>query len=1036
MSNVSLITSVSLAAILAYMQREVVETTVLLVWCSLMLLASLLRAAIVIAYQRSPAENDAATHVRLVRFRLGVLVAGMVWGSAGLLLFPADHPQYQMFLIFMLAGLTAGGVVSFSVDLVSAIAFSVTVLVPLAVRLFVAGDSLSVAMGMAAMLYLGFMVMALRRINRNMRENIVLRLEAAAREETMRVSEERYRLLLNHSPVGLFHYDTDLVVTYCNDRLADMLHNSVEGITGADMKLIEDQAILPALRKALEGETGYYEGHYHATFSEADRWVDLTCAPFRDSAEKIVGGIAIVQDVTERKQADEMLLSRTSELELHNHTLSRINQHTALPVLLDDLVRQIEAQHPGMICSVLLLDKDGKTLRNGAAPSLPDFYNQAIDGLAIGDETGSCGTAAFRGERVIVEDVREHPYWASFRDLARRAGVQSCWSQPIQNKDGKVLGAFAIYHRQPAQPTDSELALIERYANLVQLAIESYGAQSDLRVSATAFESQEGVLITDANSVILRVNRAFTNITGYTAEEVIGKNPRILSSGRQDANFYAAMWESLRNTGAWDGEIWNRRKSGEIYPEYLALTAVKDPHGIVTNYVATLTDITVSKAAADEIRHLAFYDSLTRLPNRRLLLDRLKQALASSARSGWSGAVLFIDLDNFKTLNDTLGHDIGDMLLQQVAQRLENCVREGDTVARLGGDEFVVMLEELSGHAPEAAAQTENIGEKILVTLNRPYQLAAHICRSTPSIGATLFNGHQQGIDALFKQADIAMYQAKKAGRNTLRFFDPAMQATVTARVTLESDLRHAISVDVQLLLYYQAQVDASGRLVGAEVLVRWRHPERGMVFPAEFIPFAEESGLILPLGHWVLSTACRQLAVWAERPETAHLSVAVNISAKQFSLPTFVEEVLALVDYFGVNPKKLKLEITESMLLDNVDDIIAKMTALKARGINFSMDDFGTGYSSMQYLKRLPLDQIKIDQSFVRDIVADNSDKAIVRTIIAMAQSLGLAVIAEGVETEAQRQHLLNKGCTHFQGYLFGKPVPIDQFEASLKRG
>jgi len=443
--------------------------------------------------------------------------------------------------------------------------------------------------------------------------------------------------------------------------------------------------------------------------------------------------------------------------------------------------------------------------------------------------------------------------------------------------------------------------------------------------------------------------------------------------------------------------------------------------------------ITQRKQAEEEIKNLAFYDPLTQLPNRRLLMDRLKQALASSARSGREGALLFIDLDNFKTLNDTLGHDVGDLLLQQVAQRLESCVREGDTVARLGGDEFVVMLEDLSEHDLEAAAQAETVGEKILLTLNLSYQLATHECSSTPSIGVTLFSDHEQNQDELLKQADIAMYQAKKTGRNSLRFFNPQMQETITVRASLESDLRHAIAGQKQFQLFYQAQVDSSGRLVGAEALLRWQHTERGMVSPADFIPLAEESGLILPLGSWVLTTACQQLAAWATRPETAHLTLAVNVSAKQFHLPTFVEEVLALVDYYVVPTARLKLEITESMLLCNVDDIIAKMTVLKARGINFSMDDFGTGYSSLQYLKRLPLDQLKIDQSFVRDIASDDNDKAIVRTIIAMAQGLNLNIIAEGVETLAQRQLLLDRGCTTYQGYLLGRPMPIEKFDALL---
>ena len=559
---------------------------------------------------------------------------------------------------------------------------------------------------------------------------------------------------------------------------------------------------------------------------------------------------------------------------------------------------------------------------------------------------------------------------------------------------------------------------------------ESQKAEANLRIAATAFDSQEGMVIADPHNVILRVNRAFSEITGYAPSEVVGKNPRLLRSGRHDADFYADMWKSINATGHWKGEIWNRRKNGEIYPELLTITAVKSSDGDVINYVGTLTDITKSKRAEEEIRKLAFFDPLTGLPNRRLLQDRLQQALVSSLRSNNHGALLFIDLDNFKALNDTLGHDVGDLLLQQAALRLKSCVREGDTVARLGGDEFVVVLEDLSENMPEAAAKSESIGEKILDSLSHTYLLGSHECRSTPSIGATLFVGRRSETDELMKQADIAMDQAKKAGRNTLRFFDPVMQSMVTAHVALETDLRRAVVDADQLQLFYQPQVDSSGALIGVEALVRWRHPERGMISPAEFIPLAEESGLILPLGHWVLTTACEQLSAWAGKSETAHLSIAVNISAKQLGLPTFVEEVLAQVDHFGIDPSRLKLEITEGMLLNNVEDIISKMSLLKAKGIVFSMDDFGTGYSSMQYLKRLPLDQLKIDQSFVRDLVDDGSDRAIVKTVIAMAHSLELEVIAEGVEMEAQRDILLENGCTRFQGYLFGKPVPIEQFD------
>lgn len=570
---------------------------------------------------------------------------------------------------------------------------------------------------------------------------------------------------------------------------------------------------------------------------------------------------------------------------------------------------------------------------------------------------------------------------------------------------------------------------------LLYMRILAGRADEQLNIAAVAFESQNGMAITDARNTILRVNRAFTDITGYSAEEVVGKTPGILKSGRHDASFYAAMWESIRSTGGWQGEIWNRRKNGEVYPEHLSITAVKDRNGNVINYVASVADLTKRIKAEEEIKTLAFYDPLTGLPNRRLLLNRLRRALASSSRSGQEGALLFIDLDNFKTLNDTLGHDIGDLLLEQTAQRLKSCVREGDTVARLGGDEFVVMLEDVGGYVLEAAEQTKIISDKILIALTQPYRLAAREYNGTASIGITTFVGHQQSIDELMKQADIAMYQAKKDGRNTLRFFDPLMQEAIYARAALESELLVAIDKQ-QFHLYYQIQVDDSHRPLGAEALIRWEHPERGFVSPDQFIPLAEETGLILPIGQWVMDTACAQLRVWQRDELTRELVLAVNVSAKQFRHADFVAQVHATIKRHTVNPKLLKLELTESQLLDDIEETIATMNALHEIGVQFSLDDFGTGYSSLQYLKRLPLDQLKIDQSFVRDIAIDSSDRAIVSTIIAMAQSLNLNVIAEGVETEKQRQILMIKGCVNFQGYLFSKPVPIEQLEAQLKLG
>ena len=556
-------------------------------------------------------------------------------------------------------------------------------------------------------------------------------------------------------------------------------------------------------------------------------------------------------------------------------------------------------------------------------------------------------------------------------------------------------------------------------------------AEAELRVAATAFESQEGMFVTDAGNAILRINRAFTDITGFTAEEAVGQTPRVLLSSRHDAAFYAAMWETINRTGEWRGEIWNRRKSGAVYPEWLTITAVRGSDGDVTHYVGTLVDITQRKEAEAEIQHLAFYDPLTQLPNRRLLLDRLQQALVACARSRRPGAVLFIDLDDFKTLNDTVGHDVGDLLLQHVARRLLTCVRGRDTVARLGGDEFVVMLEELSDSLEEAASQAEIVGEKILSALAPPYLLAGHEHHSSGSIGVTLFSDRRETVEELLKRADLAMYRAKGAGRNTVRFFDPEMQAAVTARATLEADLRRAVR-EGHFVLHYQPQVDGRGRLTGAEALVRWQHPLRGLIHPAEFIPLAEETGLIQPLGEWVLEAACARLVTWSARPDTARLTLSINVSGREFRHTQFVSRVLSAIDRAGADPRKLVLELTESPLLDGIEKTIATMTALKAHGVNFALDDFGTGHSSLFYLKHLPLDQIKIGPSFVRDVPSDSGDAAIARTITALGRSLGLAVIAEGVETEEQRDFFVREGCHAFQGYLFGRPGPVEHLRVT----
>ena len=553
---------------------------------------------------------------------------------------------------------------------------------------------------------------------------------------------------------------------------------------------------------------------------------------------------------------------------------------------------------------------------------------------------------------------------------------------------------------------------------------------SELRVAATAFETQEAIMVTNANKEILRVNQAFTRITGYSAEDAKGKNPVMLKSDRHSDQFYSDMWDTVARDKYWQGEVWHKRKSGDVYPEWCTITAVTNPVGRVTNYICAFSDISRSKQAEEEILNLAFYDPLTKLPNRRLMLERLSYMLDNSMRQNHHGAILFIDIDNFKTLNNTNGHDLGDLMLIEVAKRLKGCVRIDDTVARLGGDEFIAILEGLGAERAQAVAQVETVVRKILISLNRPYFLRDHEYQSSASIGINLFCDKKFALEELLKHADTAMHQAKAYGRNNFCFFDPEMQAIMEARATLENDLRHALPLR-QFKLYYQMQVDRGGCLAGAEALLRWEHPEHGLVSPAQFIPIAEETGMILPIGNWLLETACAQVKSWEKDSRTNRLCLSVNVSARQFYQPDFVEQVHQIILRNAINPSLLKFELTEGLVLNNISDSIIKMKALEEIGVHFSMDDFGTGYSSLSYLTQLPLGQVKIDQSFVHNIFKKSTDAIIVQAIIGMADNLGMEVVAEGVETEAQYDFLKRHGCTIFQGNLFSKPVSAVEFEA-----
>ena len=551
-------------------------------------------------------------------------------------------------------------------------------------------------------------------------------------------------------------------------------------------------------------------------------------------------------------------------------------------------------------------------------------------------------------------------------------------------------------------------------------------AARELLVAATAFDSQEGMIITDQNRVIIRVNKAFTEVTGYLPEEVVGKTPAVLQSGRHDQRFYKQMDNSLKRQKYWQGEIWNKRKNGEIFPEYLTITAVESEEGVVTNYVAAFTDITRIKESEESIHKLAYFDSLTGLANRQYLMESLAKALKRARRTKLYGAILYIDLDNFKNVNDTQGHSVGDALLKEVSERLSSCIRDTDIAARLGGDEFVILLEHLGKGERDVQLGVNNVLEKMMSCISKGIRLNTFEYHASCSIGVTPFNGTETS-DEVMKRADMAMYQAKWSGKNTCRYYDPDDLIPQFQLAELEVDLRNALSKQ-QLRLFYQPQFD-SQKITGAEALVRWAHPDKGLIPPVEFIPLAEETGLIVPIGWWILETACLQLKEWSGIEGSRHLQIAVNVSARQFSQINFVEGVIKIINETGADPNLLKLELTESLLVTDIEDTISKMNQLREQGIRFSLDDFGTGYSSLSHLKKLPLEQLKIDASFVRDIVTDEDDAEIVQTIIAMAYNLGLNVIAEGVETHEQKEFLELSKCHDFQGYLFGKPQPVEDF-------
>ena len=860
------------------------------------------------------------------------------------------------------------------------------------------------------------------------------------------------------------------------------------------------------------------------------------------------------QDITERKHAELREKSRT-------HVLELLTSGDQLSVILEAVVQGVEQEQPEMLCSILLLDDEGKHLLSGAAPSLPDFFNAAINGIEIGPEVGCCGTAAFKNERIIVEDIQNNSYWAPYKELIREAKLRACWAEPIRSTHGKVLGTFSIFHHELNTPTQANITMIEQAASLASIAIEKSQANVNLKASdeqmqlvlaganlgfwdwnivtgkvyrnerwatmlgythdelkhttsqwadfvhhedrekawqsindvlegrsnshsleyrmltkeggyrwvhdqanvmqrhsdgkplrmsgthsdithrkvaeekiklaASVFShAGEGIIITDDKATIIDVNQAFTKITGFSRKDAIGKNPHILQSGRQTSDFYADMWQALKNVGYWSGEVWNRRKNGEVYAVMQTISAVRDINGVATHYVSLGNDITLMKEHQYQLEHIAHYDILTNLPNRVLLADRLSQAMLQCRRYEQSLAVVFLDLDGFKHINDTYGHDVGDELLIALSVRMKAALRENDSLARIGGDEFVAVLADLT-----TVEDCEPVLERLLLAASERVVINGIVLNISASIGVTLYPQDNGDADLLMRHADQAMYVAKESGKNRYHFFDTAQDDAVKVqRESLEA-IRNALD-SRQFVLHYQPKVNMRlGTVTGVEALIRWQHPERGLINPIEFLPLIENNPMSIEMGEWVIDTVLTQINEWQKMGPNLSISISVNIAAVQLQQADFIDKLRALlVSHPDVEPSYLELEVLETSALEDVHHISTIMNACMALGVSFALDDFGTGYSSLTYLRRLPVSLIKVDQSFVLDMLSDANDLAIVEGVITLAKLFKRNVIAEGVETIEHGTALLQLGCELAQGHGIAKPMPASDIPAWIQ--
>ncbi len=852
--------------------------------------------------------------------------------------------------------------------------------------------------------------------------------ERSSAVQALKASEQRFRAYFEQSMFGMATTGPDNQWIEFNQAFCDLFGYTPEEIktrTWADLPHPNGDDSQEVLIQQLVGgaiDDFVIETRYVRKSGDI---IDalLATRAVRNQDDSLAYAVTQIEDITLRKLAERREQMRRTALE-------KVARGAPLKEVMLQIVEAAEAIYPGTMCSILLMDREGKHLLIGAAPSLPDTYNDAIHGVQIGMGVGSCGTAAFTGKRTIVSDIASHPYWKDYKQAALEAGLAASWSEPILAASGKVLGTFAIYRSKASSPDEQEIALIESVANLVAIVIERARAEEELHLAASIYNnSTESVLVADANNRIMAINPAFARTTGYSLEEIRGKDPAVLSSGRHDAAFFKAMWKEINEKGCWQGEIWNRRKNGETFPEWLTINTIHSDSGEIQHYVAMGWDITKKIRSDELIWRQANYDFLTDLPNRYMFQDRLEQEIRSSKRENSLLALLFIDLDHFKDVNDSLGHPVGDQLLIQTAERINHCVRVSDTVARMGGDEFTVILRDLAN-----TLDAETVAEQIISELAVPYSINGETIYATASVGIAFCPNDATGVDQLISNADQAMYASKTAGRNRISYFTRELQESALNRLALIADMRLALQ-NHEFELFFQPIIDLdSGAIVYAESLIRWHHPKRGLVPPDRFIPIAEESKLIVPIGEWVIDSACRQLAEWrANGTVPDDFALSVNVSKVELMTPGFPAALISRIDAHGLPRTSIKIEVTETTIVDNRSDVSSVLDNLRSQSIVVMMDDFGTGHSSLSGLHKLPIDELKIDQSFISNADSNTDLIAITSSIVSLADHLSLRTIGEGIETPEHIAILQTMGCMYGQGYFWSRPVPAPEFEAYL---